>query len=535
MADLTTHAGATQVRAMFLRAVALHQAGDLRGAHNGYEQVLAMLPSHADALHLLGVVAAQSNDPVRAVHLINRAIAYDPLNAAAYCNLGSSLNVLGRYDEALAAYDSAIALKSDYTEAHFYRGNVLYGLKRLDAALLSYNAAIAVQPNLATAHSNRGNILREMRRYEEALASYERAVAIDPGFAQAHFNRGVALNELKEPLAALASYDRAIAIDPDLAEAHFNKSLVMLLVGDFAGGWIEHEWRWKNKFGSNFHERRDLREPLWLGVPSLAGAVILLHGEQGYGDTLQFCRYATLVAELGATVVLEVPRPLARLLAELQGVSQVIARGDPLPRADYQCPVMSLPLAFKTELDNIPAPGKYLSSDPARVARWEERLGPRSAPRVGLMWNGNPRQPNDRNRSVQLADLLPHLPQGYHYVSLQREVREADRTILNANQHIADHAGDLHDFSDTAALCECLDVVVSVCTSVAHLSGALGKKTWILLSFAADWRWLLDRNDSPWYPSVTLFRQEKLGDWAGVFDRVRRELTRAFPLSQQPR
>ena len=271
---------------------------------------------------------------------------------------------------------------------------------------------------------------------------------------------------------------------------------------------------------------------LWLGAQSLAGAVILLHGEQGYGDTLQFCRYAKLVADLGARVILEVPRPLTGVLADLQGVSQVIARGEPLPQVDFHCPLMSLPLAFKTKLDGIPAPGKYLRGDPARIAHWEERLGRRSVPRVGLTWSGNPLQPNDRNRSFQLADILPHLPVGFRYVSLQREIRDADQMVLRENPHIADHGADLHDFSETAALCECLDVVVSVCTSVAHLSGALGRKTWIPLSFAADWRWLLDRDDSPWYPSVTLFRQERPGDWPAVFERLERELVRTFPISR---
>jgi hypothetical protein len=249
-----------------------------------------------------------------------------------------------------------------------------------------------------------------------------------------------------------------------------------------------------------------------------------LYGEQGFGDTLQFCRYVKHVAELGARVILEVPKPLAALLSDLDGVSQLVVRGSPLPAHEFHCPLMSLPLLFKTDIATIPAPDQYVRSDSAKVARWQERLGQRSVPRIGLMWNGNPIQPNDRNRSFWLADWIPHLPPGLQYFSLQRELREPDAKTLRANPYIVDSSADLEDFSDTAALCECMDLVISVCTSVAHLSGALGKRTWILLSHAADWRWLLDRSDSPWYRSVTLYRQPSRGDWDSVFRRVNQDL-----------
>ena len=550
------------VRTLFQRAIGLHQQGNLALAQRAYAEVLQADPRHADALHLLGVIAAQSNDPAAAVELIERAIAIDPLNFAAYGNLGSALHGLRRLREALAAYDQAIAIKGDYADAHFNRGNVLRDLAQLDAALTSYDAAIAVNPAFAQAHffrgnvlyelkqpraalasydqaiavkpdfaeaySNRGNILRELDQFDAALASYDRAIAIDAKFAQAYFNRGVALNQLKQPAAALASYDQALALDGNLAEAHFNKSLVLLLSGDFANGWAEHEWRWDNKFGSNINEKRSFREPQWRGAESLAGATILLYAEQGFGDTLQLCRYARLVAERGAKVILEVPKPLERLLAGLDGVSQLVVRGNPLPPFDYQCPLMSLPLAFKTDVGSIPAPVKYLPSDPVKVAHWQERLGAKTLPRVGLMWNGNPLQPNDRNRSFWLADWIPHLPPGFQYISLQREVREDDAKTLEHNPHILSYAAELTDFSDTAALCDCMDVVISVCTSVAHLSAGLGRRTWVLLSFAADWRWLLDRHDSPWYPSARLYRQEQRGDWAAVFQRVRHALIDTF-------
>jgi len=588
---------ATQFGTLFQAAVDCHQRGDLPRASMLYRDVLRQHPSHADAWHLLGVVAAQTNQPAVAVQLIERAIAYDPANFAAYGNLGSALHAMRRLPEALSAFDHAIALKSDYADAHFNRGHVLKELQQTSAALASYDRAIAskpdfdqafmtrgnlcfelkyydaalasyeavlarkpecaeahsnrgnalqalgrleealasydkaleLKPDFAEAHANKGNVLRDRDRFDDALASYHRALAIDPDCVPAHFNRGVLLNQLRRLDAALRSYDAAIAIDPQFAEAHFNKAILLLLTGDYARGWVGHEWRWKNRLGSNVNERREFKASLWRGEESLRGRSILLYGEQGFGDTLQFCRYVTLVAELGAQVILEVPKPLERLLAGLRGVSELVVRGSVLPPFDYQCPLMSLPLAFKTELETIPSFERYLSSDPAKVAEWQERLGTKGTPRVGLMWNGNPAQPNDRHRSVWLADWLPYLPTGIQYVSLQRDLRPADAITLDRNPQIMNPAGKLFDFSDTAALCDCMDLVVSVCTSVAHLSGALGKKTFIMLTHAADWRWLLERTDSPWYPSATLYRQPTRGDWSAVFQGVESDLRRAFP------
>jgi len=524
-----THTALTQSRALLQHAVALHQQGALAAAQTGYEAVLELEPLNADAWHFLGVIAAQTNAPARAVALIRKAVELDPTNAIAQVNLGAALRGSGNLPAALLAYEHAIQLKADYAEAHFHRGNLLYELKRPEAAVASYEAAIGIKPDFAEAHSNRGNVLRELDRFDAALASYAQAVALNPRFAQAHFNRGVALGQLKRPQAALACYEQALILEPELAEARFNRALLMLLTGDYVNGWHEHEWRWLNRFGSNIHEKRHFGEPLWLGATPLAGKTILLHSEQGFGDTLQMCRYVKPVAELGARVLLEVPRPLAALLEGLDGVTQLIVRGDPLPAFDYHCPLMSLPLAFKTEVATIPAPRRYLQSDPRKVVNWERRLGRKSAPRVGLMWNGNPLQPNDRNRSFWLADWLAYLPPGYQYVSLQREPREPDSRTLAENPQILNPATELTDFSETAALCECLDVVLSVCTSVAHLGAALGKPTWILLTHAADWRWLLDRNDSPWYPSAVLFRQQHRGDWRFVFEAVQHELIRSFP------
>jgi hypothetical protein len=326
----------------------------------------------------------------------------------------------------------------------------------------------------------------------------------------------------------MAGYNRAIAIDPQFSDAQYNRALASLFLGDFDGGWRGYEWRWKNAQRLSIGDPRNFQQPLWLGQESIAGKRLLLYCEGGLGDTLQFCRYAALSAALGASVLLEVQPPLLDLLANLKGVSQLIAKGSPLPPFDYQCPLMSLPLAFKTTLDSIPAAPQYLHGDKIKVAHWRKRLGERKRPRVGLVWSGNPNNTIDPRRSIRLADWVARLPDEFQFISLQKDVRPMDEEILEASPWISRFDTELYDFSDTAGLCECLDLVISVDTSVAHLSGSLGLRTWVLLPFIPDWRWMLDRDDSPWYPTMKLYRQRAVGDWNEVFGRVAADLHRQF-------
>jgi hypothetical protein len=315
---------------------------------------------------------------------------------------------------------------------------------------------------------------------------------------------------------------------PGYAEAHYNKSHALLLLGEFDKGWgLCEGWRWKVeeliKAGGG---KRNFSQISWHGQKSLAGKTILLYSEQGYGDTIQFCRYVKLVANLGARVILEIQTESLRgLLSDLEGVAQLV-KGNELPDFDFQCSLLSLPLAFKTNIKTIPASASYLNSDAINVAQWKTRLGEKAKPRIGLAWSGNTAHKNDNNRSFPLSSLVKHIPTGFQYVSLQKEVRDVDKPTLQARPDILNFANELNDFSDTAALCELMDIVISVDTSVAHLAAALGKPTWILLPFMPDWRWLLDRTDTPWYPSAKLYRQEAAGDWNGVFERVGADLTR---------
>jgi tetratricopeptide (TPR) repeat protein len=523
-ASSDTAAMNTGVKPMLARAMTHFRNGRLAEAKTLLRAVVHLQPAHGDALNLLGIVACRLHDYQDAAVLFGRAIALRPDDAQCFSNRGIALKELGRFDAAVMSFDRAIALDPCFAEAYYNRGIVLQRMARFDAAAASYRSAIACKPGYAQAHCNLGNALRLMDRLEAAIASYDQAIAADPCYAEAYFNRGNTLRDSAQLNAAIASFDQAIALRPDYAEAHWHKSLALLLNGDFASGWKLYEWRIQKPDTRRHH--RAFAQPVWTGAEPLQGKTILLHAEQCLGDTIQFCRYATLVARRGARVILQVPKALAELLGSLDGVADVIS-GAALPQFDLHCPLLSLPLAFGTDAASIPCSGKYLASDAGMQRHWAGRLGPPSGvarPRVGLAWSGSAMHGNDRNRSIALADLLAHLPDGIEYVSLQQDIREGDRAALDARPDIRHFGEQLWDFSDTAALCELMDLVVSVDTSVAHLAGALGVPTRLLLPHVPDWRWMLERQDSPWYASMALLRQEHTGDWSGVFDRLKAEL-----------
>ncbi len=555
-----TAAPPTSVEA-FQQAVALHQRGMFEDAKRLYEGVLNRDPHHVDALHLLGVLAAQTQDPASAVSLIGRALQLRPDHAFAHCNLGSALQDLDRWDDALASFERAIRVDPAFVGAHMHRARLLRKLGRSSAALdgfervlalapedpeiryqratllhemgrftdaiAEYDGILARHPQRAEVHSSRGLALRSLGLWSEALASLNLSVTLDTSVAETHFNRATVLYELNRLEAARNDYRRAIALNPMFADAHFNEALAALASGDFELGWQGFEWRWAGR-GGRRGPLPDASARLWLGAEPLAGKSIVLYCEHGLGDTLQFVRYASVLAQRGATVTLSVQAPLVALLRSLEGPAEVLAQDHPLPPVDYQCPLMSLPLACGTRLHSVPAPLRYVQSDNLRVQRWQEHLGPRTKPRIGLAWSGNPRNKNDGARSIPLGELIGWLPRDYEWIGLQKDVRERDRAVLEAAPHIRDASRELEDFNDTAALIDCLDLVLTVDTSVAHLAGALGRPTWLLLAFSPDWRWLLDRDDSPWYPSVQLYRQRGIGDWAGVLERVGHDLAARF-------
>jgi hypothetical protein len=490
-----------------------------------YDRAIAIKPDYAEAHYNRGNALKELERLEEAVASYDKAISIKPDYAKAYYNRGVALNELNQVEEAVASYDSAIAIKPDYTMAHSNRGVALQELRRSEEAIASFDRVIAINADNAEAHSNRGVALQELKHAEEAVASYDRAIAIKSEYAEAYSNRGNALKELKQVKEAVASYDRAIAIKPEYADAYWNKALALLLTGNFAHGWELYEWRWKN--GRTALKSDNFPQPLWLGAEDIASKTILLHAEQGLGDTIQFCRYTKLVKALGAKVILEVPQALRSLLSGLEGADELIEEGEALPTFDYHCPLLSLPLAFNTDLTNIPSPKPYIAASAQKRNEWAQSLGAKDKPRVGLVWSGNVTYKNDYNRSLPLKQLLPHLPNCCEYVSLQKQVREVDKTLLEGSG-IRHYAENLKDFTDTAALCDLMDIVITVDTSVAHLSGALGKKTWIILPYSPDWRWLLDRDDSPWYESVRLYRQGADRQYAPVLQRVANDLLNLF-------
>jgi lipoprotein NlpI len=512
------------VRGRLTEARAHHRAGRLSAAALIYDAILRIDPAQPDALHLLGLVELQSGRAQTARALIAKSVLLRPDYAPARNHLGNAVLALGDRAAALACYTDAIGLDPKYADAYFNRGNTLLDAQQHDAAIADYGRAIELDPQMAPAHLNLGIALAVLGRCEEALGRFDRAIALQPANPEAHYNRGLALQQAGKLTAAIESYGRAIELRSDYAEAYVNRGMARLLSGDLLDGWSDFEWRWAPSGSSLAATRRHYGEARWLGGEPLAGKTIFLHGEQGLGDTIQFCRYAALLANRGANVVMEVERPLLRLLHGLRGISTLVPTGDPPPRFDYQIPLMSLPLACQTDLRTIPAAPKYLAGDSHEIAHWRDRLSRSLEPNrpwIGLASSGNPTHANDANRSLPLAMLLDALPRSCGYVVVQKDIREQDRRTLAQRPQILEFSADLHDFSDTAALCEALDVVVSVDTSLAHLSAALGKPTWILLPNQPDWRWLVDRSDSPWYPTATLFRQERPGDWSGVLHRVR--------------
>jgi tetratricopeptide (TPR) repeat protein len=512
--------------AHYNRGIALGELRRPAEALESYGRAIALQPDHADAHYNRGVALGELGRPAEALASYERAIALESDHAQAYNNRGIALGHLRRHAQALGSYERAIALEPGYANAYNNRGDVLRDLGRLPEALASFERAIALRPDYAEACNNRGIVLSDLERHAEALESFERAVALKPDYAEAHYNRGNALRDLHRHVDAVSAYERAVALRPDYASAHWNLADCRLLLGDFALGWKEYEWRWKLE--QREHGRRDFLQPLWLGARPVEGQTVLLHSELGLGDTLLFCRYAKEVAALGAKVVLEVQPPLVQLLAGLEGVTEILPTGAALPAFDCHCPLLSLPLAFKTDQRNIPAGIPYVRSDPARVAAWQARFGRKNKPRVGLVWSGSVALRND-TRSMALAQMLPLVRDWAEWVSLQKEVRDAEMALLASRADIRHVGGELRDFADTAALVELMDVVVSVDTSVANLAGAMGKAVWILLPFNPhDWRWMLDREDSDWYPTARLFRQSAPGDWARVIRRVDEQLVRQF-------
>jgi tetratricopeptide (TPR) repeat protein len=490
--------------------------GNLDEAVGCCRRALALNPHFAEAHNNLGLALSRQNKLDEAIACFRQAIALKPDFSEPDNNLGNALRELGYLDEAIAWFRQAIALKPDFAEAHFGLGVALSDQGNQDKAISSFRRALALKADFAEVHGYLGYALRKQGKVDEAVDCFRQAVALKPEHADAHNNLGVALSDQGNLDEAAACFRQAVALKWDCADAHVSQSLLTLLRGDLRRGLAEYEWRWKSTLQR--FRRHNFAQPLWGGEP-LAGRTILLHAEQGLGDTIQFIRYVPLVKERGGRVVVECQRLLLPLLANVAGIDQLLALGDLLPPFDVQAPLLSIPGIMGTTLDTIPARVPYLAPDPERVQSWRKQLEPLGGFRVGIVWQGDPQMSGDALRSILLRyfEPLARVPE-VRLVSLQKGA--GANQLLTVSFPVIDLGSRLETFSDTAAVLKNLDLVISSCTSVPHLAGALGVPVWLALPFVPDWRWLLEREDSPWYPRHRLFRQSRLGDWGEVFNRI---------------
>jgi len=503
-------------------AFAHYQNGRLADAETICAAILAAEPEHFDTLHLLGLLRHQQGRNAEALRLVGAVLRRAPRSAEVLSNYGLILASLARHEEALACFEDALANCVDHLCALKNRAALLKRLARNEQALAAYEAVLATKHDDVEALNECGGLHVRLGRPNAAVACYDKALAVAPRVAELHINKGSALVALNRFDQAMESFAAAVAIEPDQAEAHYKASLIHLRRGDFKSGWRDYEWRWRTERAP---ARQDTAAPLWLGEQPIRGKTILLLAEQGFGDTLNFVRYAPLVAALGATVILAVPSPLKTIAATIPGVAQVLEEGETAPNVDFYCPLLSLPLALGTELATVPANIPYLRPCEERLTKWCEKLPQNGRLRVGLCWAGSNVHLNDHNRSIPLERFAKILSvQNLDFISVQKEVSEPQAALLRQH-HVVQLGQEFNDFADTAAVLARLDLLISVDTSVAHVAGAMGKAVALLVPFAPDWRWLLDRTDSPWYPTMRLFRQSAIGDWGGPLERLRQELT----------
>jgi tetratricopeptide (TPR) repeat protein len=532
--------------------------GNVSRAEDIFKEIVQGQPDNTAALYFLSELSFERGDYDSAAHYIRMALQYDPENAEAQCNLGFILLEAGRFDDAEQYYLKALEANPHLPEAYLSLGNIYKEKGQFEDAIRCYQKALQLNPDAPEVYSNLGIAYQKAGRHAEAAGYFETAVALNPDDANMHYNLGIAfqengrldeaiqcyqkasqrnpgdagiynnlafaLQENRRPYEAIPYYRKALQLEPSYATAHWNLSLALLLTGNFREGWREYEWRWGTQYLAA--SRRNFVQPLWSGE-DIKGRTILLHAEQGFGDTIQFIRYVSLVAERGAGIIFECCRELAALLLCVKGIGQVVVRGEKLPAFDVHCPLLSLPLAFDTTLETIPAIVPYVAGNRVLTEKWKAKIKKdNSKIKIGFAWAGNPGFKQNRYRNIPLALFLPltKIP-GAAFYSLQKGGEAEEAKHPPGGMKLFDYTEDIHDFSDTASLIENLDLIISVDTAIAHLAGALGKPVWTLLPFSPEWRWLLDREDTPWYPTMKLFRQSSPGDWRQVIDRVRQELS----------
>ena len=507
--------------AYFNRANAFNELGRWEESLASYTQAIAIKPHNAEAYMNCGVALRELGRDGEAMNAFLTAVKVKPDYAEAWFNVALTLHRLERFEDAIQGYENALRIKPDYADAHDKRGIALHKLGRTCEALRCFDTALGINPQHSDSYLNRGVALQFARRFEDALESLERALELKPDYAEAHLYKGVALKDLNRLDEALQSYERAIALKADYADAHWNKSLVLLALDQSQDAWRLYEWRKQIK---DLVGRRDYPRPLWTGDEDLNGKRVLVYWEQGLGDTIQFCRYLAQFKDAGARVLFAPQKQIRRLMGGLEATFEVVDDNISPADFDYHAPMLSLPLAFKTDMLNIPARIPYLKAEKDRVAFWRDKIG-RQGFKIGICWQGSTGKV-DSGRSFSLAQFhalsqLSHV----RLISLHKGAGEAQLCDL-PNGMVVETLGEGFDagedaFLDSAAVMTCCDLVITSDTAVAHLAGALGVRTWVALQFMPDWRWLLKRSDSPWYPTMRLFRQTSDGDWETLFMSIK--------------
>lgn len=499
--------------------------GDHNEALKAFDKALELGLDDASLWLSHGQTLVKLERPADALISFQHALRLRPRHWEAANQCGVLLHQLGRIEESLSYINICDQLRPNHLPTLQQRAALLLGLKRFEDALVICRVAYELDSDDANICNNLGIALRFLKEDEESLEWFDRASELQPNFGNALHNKAVALTKIHKFEEAFAIYDRLKESDPNDAVADLGVAHLHLLMGDFEAGWTGREVRWKSSaLGGDYAK---LQRPMWLGNERLEGKTILIAADEGLGDTIQFVRYVPMVARLGAQIILVVQDALHSLLLHFPGIAQCVplSASSHLPAFDFHCPIMSLPLALKTRLESIPSAISYLPSPPrTRVRAWKERLGPHHKFRVGLVWSGNPEHLDDHNRSIPLRTLSSVLDVSATFVSLQKDLGSDDRKAMQELPGLLDFSDGFTDFVETAALIKCLDLVVAVDTSVAHLAASLGRPTWVLLPYTPDYRWLLDRDDSPWYPTMRLFRQTSSRDWREVLDQVRSEL-----------
>lgn len=498
------------------------KCGNLSEAKRYANKALGIRPNSREAHKNLGDILFAEKNFLDSLAAFRESLKIDPFYVSALRGLSQALYYLGRLTDALDSINIAANQDPDSIGVLLDRSRILNELRRYDEALVDIKRALEIDPNSTVALNNMGVAYGGLGRYADALEVLQRAVFLNDENPNAWNDLGGAQYRSGLINEAITSYDRAIVLDPEFSEAFFNKSQALLSRGEYLEGWRLYEWRWRSK---GFPDRpRQYPQPLWLGERSLAGKRLFIFGEQGFGDSIQFCRYVDKCKELGAYVILQVFPTLTKLMKSLVGADHVISTTDPIPDFDFYCPMMSLPHAFRTTLQSIPLKTPYLSVDESSKLPWQRLLGEHSERlKIGVCWKGNPHQANDRNRSMPLDAIMPLLTRDHQWVCLQKDLTTDEKRTL---QHLAVTvvAERLHSFYETAAIISTLDLVITVDTSVAHLAGALHKPVWVLLTRQADFRYMDNRTDSPWYPTMTLFRQVRSGQWMTVIQEVCKRL-----------